>query len=415
MSKKKNEYWSESITELGVRIRIFEHPLSANLMCEWTGPDPKRPGETKRIRKSLGTADRRLAKLKAREIVGERVEARLTGRDLSRITLGMLFREYFTLRALQLSPKWERAARTRRDMFEGAWGSDMPVEDISQTHVDHFCATRRANSLQIDRQGRKFAGVRDGALDGDFRWLSSAFNWARKHKQDGRRLIQENPLHDVKWPKESEKTKLRPVASHERYLRTLPHADKVDPQGRLRCILALARFTGRREGAVCALMASDVLRSPEAVGRAIAEAGMDERLAKHMPNGALRWAAESDKQGFLFITPLSASAREELDCYLGRTLILGDAPLFPSDRDSTVSIRKDVASHWLLKAEAAANLPKIRGGIWHPYRRLWASERKHLPDVDVAEAGGWSDTRALRLSYQQSDPATVLRVVEHTA
>ena len=23
---------------------------------------------------------------------------------------------------------------------------------------------------------------------------------------------------------------------------------------------------------------------------------------------------------------------------------------------------------------------------------------------DVAEAGGWSDTRALRLSYQQSDP-----------
>ncbi len=142
---------------------------------------------------------------------------------------------------------------------------------------------------------------------------------------------------------------------------------------------------------------------------------MDERLAEHMPHGAIRWSDGSDKMGYLFISPLSRSAREELDRYLGRTLILGDAPLFPSDRDSTVSIRKDVASRWLLKAEAAAKLPKLRGGIWHPYRRLWASERKHLPDVDVAEAGGWSDTRALRLSYQQSDPATVLRVVEHTA
>lgn len=33
----------------------------------------------------------------------------------------------------------------------------------------------------------------------------------------------------------------------------------------------------------------------------------------------------------------------------------------------------------------------------------------------TAEAGGGSDTRSLRLSYQQSDPATVLRVVEHSA
>ncbi len=35
-----------------------------------------------------------------------------------------------------------------------------------------------------------------------------------------------------------------------------------------------------------------------------------------------------------------------------------------------------------------------------------------MPDVDVAAAGGWRDTRALKLSYQQPDPASVLRVVE---
>ena len=65
-----------------------------------------------------------------------------------------------------------------------------------------------------------------------------------------------------------------------------------------------------------------------------------------------------------------------------------------------------------MRAEKLAELPKLAGGRWHPYRRLWASERKALPDADVAQAGGWRDTRALKMSYQLADPATVLRVVE---
>ncbi len=71
-----------------------------------------------------------------------------------------------------------------------------------------------------------------------------------------------------------------------------------------------------------------------------------------------------------------------------------------------------LASVWLLKAEKLGGLPKLQGGCWHPYRRLWASERKHLPDVDVAAAGGWRDTRAMKVSYQQADAATQLRVVQ---
>ena len=71
-----------------------------------------------------------------------------------------------------------------------------------------------------------------------------------------------------------------------------------------------------------------------------------------------------------------------------------------------------LASRWLLRAEKLAELPKLAAGRWHPYRRLWATERKALPDADVAAAGGWRDTRALRMSYQQADPVTVLQVVE---
>jgi hypothetical protein len=54
------------------------------------------------------------------------------------------------------------------------------------------------------------------------------------------------------------------------------------------------------------------------------------------------------------------------------------------------------------------------GGVFHPYRRLWATERKGLANADVAAAGGWN-TRALKISYQHADGATVLSVVEHGA
>ena len=410
---KKMKAWTKVIEEHGVRIRLFERggiiyrDIALGRTVSASGQS-----RTAHSVKSMGHPDRELAERQAKELAKRIAEARLTGQDLRSISLGQVFGLYFRLKAPTLSPKWRGAAEMRRDLFEACWGAEQPVEDISRVHVDRFCQERRSSRLAPDRQGRKIEAVRDGTLDGDFRWLSSVFNWARRHKEGGRRLVQENPLHDLEWPKE--KNPRRPVASHERYVKTLANADQVDPRGRLRCILALARYAGRREGAIYALRASDVLRSPQAVRAAIADAGMDERLAEHMPHGAVRWSDASDKMGLLFVSPLSVPAREELDRYLLPMLppASKDAPLFPSDEDPNIAIRTDVASRWLLKAEAEAGLPKLRGGIFHPFRRLWATERKHLPDVDVAAAGGWRDTRALKLSYQQADPASVLRVVE---
>ena len=100
---------------------------------------------------------------------------------------------------------------------------------------------------------------------------------------------------------------------------------------------------------------------------------------------------------------------------------MGDVPLFPAPgpirkeaplQGSEKPISRHLAAKWLLRAEALAKLPKLDRGTFHPYRRLWASEQKGLPDVDVAHAAGWKDTRAMKVSYQQADPATVLRVVE---
>ena len=110
---------------------------------------------------------------------------------------------------------------------------------------------------------------------------------------------------------------------------------------------------------------------------------------------------------------ISEQARAELDLYLGENPRLGDVPLFPAPRNPNAPMRRDTASSWLVKAEAGAELPKMRGGTFHPYRRLWAQERQHLSDTDVAAAGGWKNTASLKASYQDAKSATVLSVVQN--
>ncbi len=90
---------------------------------------------------------------------------------------------------------------------------------------------------------------------------------------------------------------------------------------------------------------------------------------------------------------------------------IGAAPLFPAPRDPTKPMTRHLADKWLRKAEKLAKLEPQKGSLWHAYRRKWATERKHLPDIDVARAGGWTNPNTLRLVYQQSDADTMLRVV----
>lgn len=67
---------------------------------------------------------------------------------------------------------------------------------------------------------------------------------------------------------------------------------------------------------------------------------------------------------------------------------------------------RHLAAKWLEEAEKLAGLEKLDGSLWQ-----WATERKHLPDADVAAAGGWANSNTLRLVYQQADADTMLRVV----
>lgn len=415
--------WAKVITAHGVSVRIFERAPGGSIYRDIVvGRTTSASGRTRTQHdvKSLRTKDRKRAEELARALAFKIAEATMLGLSGSALSLGEAFAAYRRLRLPSLAQKYRRHAETRMRLFEEAWGRGMPVEDIGQAQVDRYCELRRSGELSPfvptsvqERKGRKPRRVRDGTLAGDFRWLSSVFNFARRQKVGGRRLLRENPLHDVAWPKE--RNPQQPVASHQRYVATQAHSDAVDARGRLRCMLALARYTGRRQGAIAALRASDVLLTREALEKKLADVGMDMRIAESMPFGAVHWSAETDKVGLLHVTPISEPMREEFERYLRKSPRIGDVPLFPSDEDVGTPIRTDVGARWLVEAEAKAGLPKLRQGVWHPYRRLWASERKHLPDVDVAAAGGWKDTVALKKSYQHADPDTILAVVQAAA
>jgi hypothetical protein len=71
----------------------------------------------------------------------------------------------------------------------------------------------------------------------------------------------------------------------------------------------------------------------------------------------------------------------------------------------------EVLYRWLRRAYKLAEVERKRGGMWHPFRRKWATERKGLSPVDVAAAGGWRDPNTPLRIYQQADKASMQAVV----
>lgn len=435
-AKKKKRYKRNPVVveQAGVHIRLFKRGV-------WWWLDIVRGDTRQRVRAK--TTDRKQAEENAAALALEIAKRDLLGVTPETLTLDALFTAYAEHKGKTLEGAWKKAAESRQRRFLAAWGPALPVVSISQSNVDQYAAKRRADyaaqqigardAANAERQAMraKYAGkakrgrptapqqkalaftprpLRDGALDGDFRWLSSVLNWACKHKlADGKRLLTLNPLHDCSWPRE--KQVRRPIASHERYEQTMAHANAVDPDGRLALVLTIARYTARRIDAVLHLCAADFLLSTARIRAALAEAGQDERLATAMKHGAIRWRQEHDKQGVERITPIGKAVRDAIDVYLAEHPRVGEVPAFPSVEDAKMPLSRSTATKWLRAAEQRAELPKLRGSLWHAYRRLWATERKSLPDVDVAEAGGWNGTKAMKLSYQRATAAGVLAAV----
>ncbi len=161
---------------------------------------------------------------------------------------------------------------------------------------------------------------------------------------------------------------------------------------KLELALVLAEATGRRLGAIRQLRWDDI----------------------DLSGKTIRWRAEADKKGKEWLVPIPPELCEELRSFHLRMGGVFGGLVFPSQTDVTRSVSRHVFGHWLRDAEKKAKLPKLDGSLWHAYRRGWATSRKSLPLVDVAAAGGWSDTSTLLKCYQQADNATLLQVMSHS-
>jgi integrase len=129
--------------------------------------------------------------------------------------------------------------------------------------------------------------------------------------------------------------------------------------------------------------------------------------------GTIRWRADHDKKGYEQVVPITEAVKDALAAARRAQKSIGSTPVFPAPKDPSKPCSADLFGYWLRKAYELAEIRSQPGGMWHPIRRKWATERKGYPVKDVAAAGGWRDEGTMLKSYQQADPETVRRVVLH--
>jgi site-specific recombinase XerD len=312
------------------------------------------------------------------------------------------------------TPRKKNANSRRNDeRAEAMWtqvlGADKDVSTITEAEWLSFVDRRQSGEINARGEGvtpSKRRPVRARAVAADLEWLRTVLNWATKARDEkGRYFLRASPVRGYEIPKEANPR--RPVASQDRYEAIREVSDQVTMEIRsggkrhqvrsyLSELLDIVNGTGRRVSAVLDLHYEDLR--------------LDEG-----PDGAIQWRADSDKMGKAWVAPINAQVRGALDRILRERPGIGRAYLFPSPRTARQPVSKDLASSWLKRAEKLAKVPKMEGSLWHAYRRKWATERKHLPDKDVAYAGGWKDLTVLKSAYQQVDEATLYRVVSEPA
>lgn len=392
----KPKRWRWSIGAYGYRVTVEEREPGGNLRLQWWDPVAGR-----RRYESLGHTDRELGKQRAREKAADRLAERESV-AFGEITLRVVFaayREHVTIHRERSQGRRDDARRI--DLWGAFLGPDRIVTDLDHATMDRFVRMRRAGKIRVE--GRDLANpARDRTIQADVQWLKSVFRWAMTYAPDGRPLLDRNPIEGFRPP--SPKNPRRPVATWDRYAAIRKHADAVDPQGLFGHFLDLAEGTGWRLNALCQIRVRDI----------------DLSRAPSHPFGRIHKRRETDKTGTDRWVPISGSVREALEALLKKARGLGDYPLFPAprarERGRPKPWNRCHPVRMLERAETRAyeageiDVEHLDGGDFHPYRRKWATERKHHPVEDLMAAGDWK-SRATLDAYPQPDADSTLAVV----
>ena len=351
------------------RVRVFPDPKTGIFQIEWRE-------NGRRLTRSLGHRDWTRAKKQADEFAAGFASPDLNGKaeaEPEPLTLGTLFDIY----GEEVTPT--KAKRTQeRDkvvtaMFLRFFGPDRRPDTLSQRDWDRFIRERRAGNVGPSRRP-----VSDRTIEYDLRFLLSVLNWAVKSRdEEGRLLLESNPLRGLKTPKE--KNPVRVVVSEEEYQALLKVSRQVG--WRFHAALVLAHETGHRIGAIRQLRWSDI----DIEGRTI------------------RWRAEHEKTGYEHRTPLTDEATAVLKEACKRSSGIGDAPVLPSPNHPLRFVSPSQPRVWWCRAEQLAGMERRRGRGWHSLRRKFASDLMDLPLKVLCELGGWKNAQTVLNCYQRPD------------
>jgi integrase len=362
------------------------------------------------IRKSLEHRDKARAKSHALA-QSSKLEVGDDAIRAGHATLGQVFDLYLEHRTPKKSLRAQKSDSARVTLWKRILGTSRDPHDIRLGEWEAFIEARRSGA--IDARGNPVVAkdrrpVGDRTVHVDLEMLFSVFNWAKNWRPErGPYLMRENPVRGFDVPKE--KNPKRPFATWDRYETIRGKTDEVmmeirseekkrDARSYVSELLDLAVATGRRISAICALTYGDL------------------RLTRTetAPHGGIHWPATTDKAGKAATVPLNALGRKAIDRILQERPALS-GPLFPSPAKPSEPVSRHLADKWLRASETLAEVEPFNGGLWHPYRRMWATARKDLPAQDVARAGGWATVRMVEEVYTQADELTTLGVVLHEA
>lgn len=430
--RTRKKLWSHAVGQRPHRVLVFERAKGGVLYLQVWNPVTEKPK-----RRSLRHSNQERAIEQAEE-AAKRLREGVVGLS-GPAAVGSVLTLYLTHRTPNKKSAEMRAEdRRRAEMWNRYLGSDKRILQLGRAEWDTFITDRATGA--VDARGRRVkkalrVEVEPRTVDADLVFINSAFNWACQwNTPDGRKLLERNPwgapAAGVKRALERPKTAAprRPVATYDRYLAMRAVADQVlmqtakgDPdaelversgkKGGVRLnapskkpgsakfwmkpsylpeLLDLVEDNGRRITSVCRLEYDDIAR----------EGGVITRVT---------WPPlkrEKEKS-----VPVSDRTRAILEEILRRRPGLGKHPVFPAPRNPLKPMTRHLADDWLREAVVISGVGFLDWGMWHPFRRKWATERKHLPRKDVMEVGGWKDERSLRESYEQSDEETMLAVV----
>jgi len=332
--------------------------------------------------RSLGHKDRDRATREAAELV--RLRDAGEWNDSRSFTLGMLVARFTaeathtrdgSLKTKHYMSSCKRVGKLLIEFF----GADTPVVSLTPDRMPGFIADRRSGKL-----GRKPAG--QTTVHGEIKQLKAMMAWATSVYNEGKPLLERNPLQGYSISKNPDPR--RPIVDDETVAKLLAVADQVSPL--LGLLIIMAESTGRRLSSILGLQWSDI--------------DFEKRT--------ITWRPELDKKRRTWVVPLPKAAEAALLKHRLGAPGIGSALVFPMRKDSSTAVTRHLAADWLKRAYGVAGVERPKQGLWHPFRRKWATDRKGLPVPDVAAAGGWRDVPTL-LIYQQPDMETQRLVMEN--